>query len=147
VNRLSYAWILQGLLCACIGILPARAGQLITHRTSATLMGVGFEFIAVTPDAVLAEEAMGAAVGEIERIKRLISSWDPNSQTSTINAFAGIKPVVVDSELFELIRRTKKISRLTSGIFDISYASIDEIWKFDGSMIRLPSKEEMAPMA
>ncbi len=110
-------------------------------------MGVGFEFIAVTPDAVLAEEAMGAAVGEIERIKRLISSWDPNSQTSTINAFAGIKPVVVDSELFELIRRTKKISRLTSGIFDISYASIDEIWKFDGSMIRLPSKEEMAPMA
>ena len=50
--------------------------------------------------------------------------------------------MVVDPELFELMRRTKKISERTSGIFDISYASMDKIWKFDGSMTRLPSKEE-----
>ena len=40
----------------------------------------------------------------------------------------------VNSELIKLIKRAKKISQLTDGAFDISYASMDKIWKFDGSM-------------
>jgi thiamine biosynthesis lipoprotein len=34
-----------------------------------------------------------------------------------------------------------KISELTSGAFDISYASMDKIWKFDGSMTKMPTPE------
>jgi len=47
---------------------------------------------------------------------------------------AGIKPVAITRQLFELVRRSKKVSRLTNGVFDISQASLDKIWKFDGSM-------------
>ncbi len=36
-----------------------------------------------------------------------------------------------------------KISELTSGAFDISYASMDKIWKFDGSMTQMPTPEEI----
>jgi thiamine biosynthesis lipoprotein len=31
------------------------------------------------------------------------------------------------------------LSRLTAGAFDISYASMDRIWRFDGSMTALPT--------
>jgi thiamine biosynthesis lipoprotein ApbE len=39
------------------------------------------------------------------------------------------------------VERAIKISQLTSGAFDISYASMDKIWKFDSSMTAMPSEE------
>ena len=39
------------------------------------------------------------------------------------------------------MERAIKISKLTSGAFDISYASMDKIWKFDGSMKEMPSED------
>ena len=73
----------------------------------------------------------------------MISSWDPNSETSLVNSNAGIQPVKVSLELFKLVERAKKISEITDGAFDISYASMDNIWKFDGSVDRLPSKKDI----
>ena len=83
------------------------------------------------------------AVNEITRIEQLISSWDANSQTSEINRNAGMKPVKVDAELFDLIQRSIGISKLTDGAFDISYASMDKIWKFDGSMTAMPAADSI----
>jgi len=83
---------------------------------------------------------LSTAVAEISRVEKLISSWDANSQTSDINKHAGIAPVKVDAELFNLIERAISISKLTDGAFDISYASMDKIWKFDGSMTVMPSE-------
>jgi thiamine biosynthesis lipoprotein len=40
-----------------------------------------------------------------------------------------------------LVERAIKVSQLTSGAFDISYASMDKIWKFDGSMKAMPTPE------
>lgn len=107
-------------------------------------MGSGFEITVVADDAEEAEKGIDLAVEEIKRIEKLISSWDPASETSEINRNAGIKPVKVSPELFHLIERALGISRLTDGAFDISYASMDKIWKFDGSMKEMPSEEEIA---
>lgn len=101
-------------------------------------MGSRFEITVVAQDAAKANEDIDLAVAEITRIEQLISSWDPNSQTSLINKNAGIKPVQVDQELYNLIKRAKIISELTDGAFDISYASMDALWKFDGSMTQMP---------
>ena len=49
----------------------------------------------------------------------------------------------MDAELFDLIERALGISKLTDGAFDISYASMDRIWKFDGSMTTMPSEEKI----
>lgn len=106
-------------------------------------MGSGFELTIVAENSNEANSFIDVAVEEITRIEKLISSWDENSQTSAINKYAGVKPVKVNTELFELIERSLAISKLTDGSFDISYASIDKIWKFDGSMTHMPSAEEI----
>ncbi len=108
-----------------------------------SLMGNRFEITVVANDSTEANEYIQDAVNEISRIEKLISSWDPLSQTSEINRNAGSKAVGVDSELFELIERSIQISKLTDGAFDISYASMDRIWKFDGSMTEMPSEEKI----
>lgn len=107
------------------------------------LMGSRFDIMVVASDSVEANSYIDIAVEEISRIEKLISSWDKNSQTSQININAGIKPVKVDLELLELIERAIGISKLTDGAFDISYASMDQLWKFDGSMVGMPSEAEI----
>lgn len=104
-------------------------------------MGCHFEITLVAKDSMTANRQINTAVIEITRIEKLISSWDKNSQTSEINRNAGIKPVKVGVELFQLIKRALKISKLTNGAFDISYASMDKVWFFDGSMTEMPSEE------
>ena len=104
-------------------------------------MGSRFDISVVANSNTDGEVFINTAIQEITRIENLISSWDENSQTSLINRQAGIKPVKVDIELFQLIERALKISELTNGAFDISYASMDRIWKFDGSMTTMPSSE------
>ncbi|MFD2247756.1 FAD:protein FMN transferase [Pontibacter ruber] len=107
-------------------------------------MGTRFELTAVSEDEQQALKAIDAGIKEIQRIEALISEWQPNTQVSEINRNAGIKPVVVDRELFDLIIRSNRISKMSGGAFDITWASADKIWKFDGSMKKMPSPEEVA---
>ncbi|MCJ7467860.1 MAG: FAD:protein FMN transferase [Maribacter sp.] len=114
------------------------------QRRTLKLMGSRFDITIVAKDTVSANSYIDEAISEITRIEKLISSWDPNSQTSEINRMAGIVPVKVDPELFELIERAKQISKITDGAFDISFASIDKVWHFDGRMTQKPTAEEIA---
>ncbi|NNG09007.1 MAG: FAD:protein FMN transferase [Arenibacter sp.] len=104
-------------------------------------MGSRFDITIVAKDEVTADSYIDMAIEEITRIEALISSWIPGSQTSDINLNAGIKPVKVDQELIDLIERCITVSKITDGAFDITYASIDKVWRYDGSMTQIPSKE------
>ncbi|WP_040249216.1 FAD:protein FMN transferase [Psychroserpens mesophilus] len=114
-----------------------------TYKRTLKLMGSRFDITVVAKDSTEANLYIDLAVDEISRIEALISSWDPNSQTSKINNNAGIQAAKVDRELYDLIKRSLSITKLTDGAFDISYASLDKIWKFDGSMTHMPDEEEI----
>ena len=107
-------------------------------------MGSRFDITVVASNEKEGNEYIDSAIFEIARIEKLISSWDVNSETSLINKLSGIKPIKVDKELFDLIERSIAISTLTNGAFDISYASMDRIWKYDGSMREMPSEEKIS---
>ena len=84
------------------------------------------------------------AEAEVRRIEDLISSWRQNSETWAVNHAFGNNPEPVSDELYRLIERSLKISKITDGAFDISFASIDPIWKFDGSMTRIPDSASVS---
>lgn len=113
------------------------------YQKKALLMGVDFEFTVVANNQTEANKFLKKAIEETIRIENLISSWKVNSQTSKINKNAGIQPVKVDEELLQLIKRSKRISELTNGFFDISFASVDKIWYFNKPMNRLPDSAEV----
>ena len=108
------------------------------------LMGSRFDITVVASNEKEGNKYIDSAIFEIARIEKLISSWDVNSETSLINKLSGIKPIKVDKELFDLIERSIAISTLTNGAFDISYASMDRIWKYDGTMREMPSEEKIS---
>ena len=106
-------------------------------------MGSRFDITVVAANEEIGYINIDEAVAEITRIENMISSWNPESETTLVNKNAGIKPVKVSLELFKLIERSKQISEITDGAFDISYSSMDKVWKFDGSMTYMPSVEEI----
>lgn len=115
-------------------------GQQIFKKKQ-SLLGSPFEITVVAKDSVQGNLFSDLAIAEVKRIENLISDWIPTSQISKVNQNAGVVPVKVDKEVYDLVDRATKISKLTSGAFDISYASMDRIWKFDGSMKEMPTEE------
>jgi FAD:protein FMN transferase len=110
-------------------------------------MGNRFEISVVSEDGNWANERIENAILEISRIEQLLTTFKPDSQTNLINDNAGIKPVRVDKEVFDLIQRSLKISNLTQGAFDITYGSIDKsLWNFDTKMTLLPDAETAKKM-
>ncbi len=114
--------------------------QVLRKRTT-LLMGGRFDISIVAKDSLSAEQNIDEVIAEITRIEYLISDWKPTTQISEVNQNAGIRPVKVDREVFELTQRAIHFSEITNGGFDISFAAMDRIWKFDGSMTEMPSAE------
>ena len=115
-----------------------------TAKEVLLLMGTRFELGAFAKTQAAADHAVADAIAEIWRIEALISSWDPNSQTSKINATAGDSGTYVDEELYRLIERSLKISALTDGAFDITAGGFNRLYRFGGQDTTLPSIEVLA---
>ncbi|MBD1433021.1 FAD:protein FMN transferase [Sphingobacterium sp. DN00404] len=113
--------------------------QLFKKQT--TQMGSVFEFVLVENDSLQAQQYFQLVMNEIERIEDLISEWRPHTQISQVNQNAGIRPVKVNREVFELTKRAIHYAGLTEGAFDVSIAALDKIWLFDGSMEQLPPED------
>ncbi len=104
-------------------------------------MGSRFEITAVHADPAQARRAIDRAYAEIDRIEAMISSWRPSSVTSEVNRQAGRRPVAVPGELFNLVRRSIKLSQLTGGAFDVTFAGVGRLWDFKADPPRLPEAD------
>jgi len=96
-------------------------------RRAIWLMGNQFEISVVANDPMWAEAQITAAIGEINRVEKLLSTFSDGSKVNEINRNAGIQPTKVDPEIFRLIDRSLKIAALTYGAFDITYFSADKV--------------------
>jgi len=129
---------LKYVIVLLLSLFAFAAQSSVTAKKSLMLMGCGFELSATATNEAVAWQAINEGIKEIRRIEKLISSWDPQSQTSAINASAGQYPVKVNKELYDLIYRANKVSTLTNGAFDISFASMNKLWLFNQKEQQLP---------
>ncbi|HSC37059.1 MAG TPA: FAD:protein FMN transferase [Chitinophagaceae bacterium] len=121
--------------------------QKTVFKKAMKLMGNHFEISAVSHSEAWAHERIDAGVREIQRIEKLLTTFSDTSETSLINRQAGIAPVPVSRETFNLIARSVRLSGLTQGAFDITYGSVDKrLWNFDTTMKSLPPKETARKM-
>ncbi len=132
---------MKNLILALFSLTTMTSFGQIAHKRKLSMLGSPFEITVVTKDTVKANEYIDLAIAEVKRIENQISDWIPTTPISQVNQNAGVKSIKVPLEVFELVERSIKISELTSGAFDISYASMDKIWKFDGSMKSMPTEE------
>ena len=107
------------------------------------LMGSPFTIETYVPDARPDREVeffISLAFGEIRRIEDLLTDFR-DSPFNDINKMAGIRPVRVCREIFDLVQLSLQFSRESEGAFDISYASVGHLWRA-GMKTGLPPSED-----
>jgi len=110
-------------------------------------MGNHFEISLVAEEEELANEWIQQGFNHIKEIEYLLTTYSDTSDLYRINTAAGIEPVMVQKETFDIIERSLHISALTQGAFDISYGSVDKrLWNFDIHQNELPDPETAKKM-
>jgi len=67
---------------------------------------------------------------EMHRIDKAMSPYKKTSELSLVNNKASVESVVITRELFELLAESRKISEMSDGAFDITYASVGYQYDF-----------------
>ncbi len=106
---------------------------------NAVRMGTDVSILIQSEQREAAESAIRAALAEIERIENIMTDWREPSEVMAINNAAGKKPVRVGKELLFLLQESKRLAKLTSGAFDITYAAVGKLWNFTNRSATPPS--------
>src|SRR6185436_19370594 len=127
---------------------PQPAGPRVVARKYGA-MGTEITLSAWTADEHAADRAFAAGYDEIRRIEILMTDWErpnePESDVVKINKAAGKEAVHVSSETFEVIEKSLEMSRRSQGAFDITFAAMKGLWKFDEDLEKkLPPADEIA---
>lgn len=113
------------------------------HKIRLKLMGSAFEIIVVEDDKSIAEKLLNEAVEEIKRIEFLLTEFSETSATHLINTKAGVQPVQIPEEVYQLLRRVQNISQITQGAFDITVSPLKRLYNFKHADFVFPDKNKI----
>ena len=109
-----------------------------------TLMGTDVEIVVVeNKSKEFINKSINLAISEMKRLEKEMSEWTKDSQVYAIDSQAGKRPVRVSQELFHVISSAIKISELSDGAFDISWAALRGLWNFTNGKKYVPSPEQI----
>lgn len=112
---------------ATLYTLDARAEWLSGEEA---IMGTRCAVELWSEDRAAGEAAIEAVFAEMRRIDAAMSTYKPESEVSRVNATAGQRPVPISTELFSLIETAVQYSKLSHGVFDITYASVGYLYDY-----------------
>lgn len=130
-------------LCVSLFLSFVPAADAGTFRENTSVMGTALE---VTVDAASEAEAravFSSVEQEMRRIEGQMSEWLETSPLSAVNRAAGQTPVKVPKELFKVIAAAVKVSELSGGAFDVTWASMRGLWDFRIGHEKVPRPEEV----
>ena len=94
------------------------------------IMGTAIRVELWSEDSDQGEAAIDAVMAEMHRIDRTMSPHKPESELSVINRDAASRAVPLSDEMARLIARAIEFSQLSSGAFDITYASVGHLYDY-----------------
>jgi len=107
-------------------------------------MGTMFDIVAYHESRQAAERAIGQALDEIERLDRVMSHFKADSDLARLNRDARNRFVQVDADLYDVIRQSIDVSRLSDGAFDVTVAPLARMWKKAQDGGESPTRDEIA---
>jgi thiamine biosynthesis lipoprotein len=87
-----------------------------------------------------------AIADELERVDRLMSTWNPDSELSRFNRHASSAPFAVSPETFAVFEIAEQVSEQSEGAFDITVGPLVAAWGF-GATDRPPQPPTPAELA
>ena len=112
---------------------------------SRRLMGAPWTITVYAPSQAAGREAIAAAFTEIERLKGILSDYEPASELSRLSAAAPTpEPVPVGADLWLVLVAAEGTRQLTGGAFDIAVGPLTSLWRQARRSGRLPDPDKLA---
>jgi len=89
------------------------------------------------------EKVYQEVFARIREIENLMSVNISGSDVSRINAAAGVEPVQVHENVFDVIKRALYFAEISGGAFDPTVGPLVSLWGISGDNPRVPSQEEI----
>ncbi len=100
------------------------------YQDTQAIMGTRVHAELWSDDAAAGERLLGAVMAEMERIDQTYSPYIDTSDLSRLNRKAAKGWVQVSPELLDLLERSRRMSELTGGAFDVTYASVGRYYDY-----------------
>ena len=100
------------------------------HSDTQSIMGTRVHAEIWQEDAAAGQRILAEIMAEMRRVDAAFSTFVDTSELSLLNREAGKGWMRVSDELFDLLRKSRKISDLTGGAFDITYASAGRYYDY-----------------
>lgn len=131
--------IVFALLLMSVGCSKKSEAEVSEVKTS-YMMGTVITVSVYGPHRV---EVAEKVLDRFKQLENLLSLNIPTSEVCQINKNAGVKPVKVSEDTFEVIRLSLEYADLTDGLFDPTIGPLVQLWGIGTSKARVPSKEEI----
>ena len=116
-----------------------RSTGLVQREKTTGVMGTELKLTAIGSHPELLDQAINAAIDEIQRVEDLMTDWRPSPLTR-LNESAGSGPRKVPEELAVIVAHGVEMGRLTQGAFDITYAGVGQLWNFKKQPFTIPNR-------
>jgi len=134
---------------ACAALLflacaPAAGAAPVTVRDGRPLMGTVLQLTLVADDEAGARRAAEDCFALGAELERVLTTYDPASATSRMNASAGRGSFQAPPALARMLADSKRLSAATGGVFDVTVGPLIELWTNAGRTGRPPSAAAIA---
>ncbi|MBX2826404.1 MAG: FAD:protein FMN transferase [Gammaproteobacteria bacterium] len=120
-------WSLLILIAFLVGCFDKPSPQVVLQGET---MGTTWQATVVDPQN-LDEKALQAAIeNRLSDINALMSTYDPESELSQFNALQSVEWQPMATETLEIIETAHRVSKATSGAYDVTLGSVSELWGF-----------------
>ncbi|HEV3027618.1 MAG TPA: DUF2271 domain-containing protein [Planctomycetota bacterium] len=109
------------------------------------VLGTSLDLLVAVADRGRAEACESAVLEEVERLRRILSTYDPSSEISRLNERRG--PVRVSPELLEVLGLYETWRVRTGGAFNGQLGTLLALWKDAAGSGRVPDDADLARLA
>ncbi len=133
------------LFCGCRSAPPSQPLHRYEFRHPA--MGTLFTITVYAPDGAAASAAADAAFHRVDELEDIMSDYQADSELMRLCDEPAGKPVKLSMELFDILKRSQRISELSHGAFDVTVGPYVRLWRFARKRKVLPEAAELEAAA
>ncbi len=135
---------LAAVLTLCAGAIASPAPHnLSRYEFKSPHMGTLFTITLCATNALIAEQAADAAFKRIAALEDTLSDYQADSELNLLCEKPVGKPVNVSEDLFDVLRLSREISKLSDGTFDVTMGPYVRLWRFARKRKVLPGAAEL----
>jgi thiamine biosynthesis lipoprotein len=144
---LSAVLLLIGLGCltGCRSVRPSDPLQ--RYEFTHPAMGTLFTITLFAPGGEAARAGTQAAFARIDALEDILSDYQADSELLRLCDQPCGKPVLVSADLFDVLEQSQRVSKLSSGAFDVTVGPYVRLWRFARKRKVLAAESERAAAA